>query len=86
MHIVVVGKYALAVHSTLHDISISLHDFLVPMHTSVEHFPTAEASLSIGRVRPGMMDDVCRCKYLDAVNEQPLTDVTHGCLGDESWR
>jgi hypothetical protein len=25
-------------------------------HTSLEHFPTAVASLSIGRVRPGIFD------------------------------
>lgn len=62
VYIVVVGKYALAIYSALHDISIFFLPAVPfhPQHTSVEHFPTAVANLSIGLVRPGIL------MYVDA--------------------
>ena len=61
VHVVVVGKYALAIHSALCTTSASPTDNLQRhhrdgrIHTSAEHFPTAAANLSIGLVRPGIL-------------------------------
>lgn len=56
VHVVVVCHYAFAVQSALDALPFGISCEPGAKRTSVEHFAVAEASLSMGRVRPGMVD------------------------------